>query len=1178
MSDWHWAEGPGTFMGVRASEHAKVYQAGRDLIMQTAGPAWRIDTLPLRDRRLVARQQNQPSKLLRTRDEIVEFTGRRRELDGFAAWRDRTEKCLIRLVHGPGGEGKTRMAAQIAREWKRDGWAVLRARQGVDCLGEAPGIAARTDGATGVLIVLDYAERWPEQDLLGLVGTVETQWKVPVRILLLSRPAGPWWQRMSHLIDKRTDREPDSVRLVPLGIRPADRADIFRSARAAFAACFGLDDPADVPLPAGLESDPSYSLVLTVHMAALVAVDAYHRGSSAPTDPSVLSAYLLRRERDYWASLHESGRAGTDADSMACTVYAASLCGPVMYNAGLSLLPILDIASGPQTLRRLISDHALCYPPVSQKEASVLEPLHPDRLAEDFIALTLPGHDIEHPADPWATSATAKMLSPAAEDLTVNVRKVLTTLIEMAVRWPHIARTHLSRILIANPAVILSAENASMVTLAGNKNIDVAVLEALEPHLVAYRGTYLSAGIAAILNRIAEHRLESAHNPLDRAVIYHGISTAYHFAQLYGQAAVAARQEVDVRRELAILDPTAHRPALAGTLLGLSGILIELKLYDEAFAAAGEALRIRDEIQQAAIGSTAGAGGHFEILLFAPTGVPFETALAISLLHYSDWAYQQGRAEQASAVTEEAVALLRRLAGQDPGSVTDLALALGSQARLLSDERRLDAALRSAMESAKIYREVSAGDDEYTWYLASILNDVSIILDRSLRSAEAATAAQEAVTICRARVEAESSYESMLAFSLLTLSNSLANSDPRRAMDASTESLKLYRKLHLRTSTYDMSLAQAFNLHTGTLIRRGLLVPAAMLARESVDFIRRFVPGQPEILVRALSNTAETLLLRKESDGALEAVDEAAGILEGAVDRSLRSAFVLADILCRKSYIMGLRGEFGESFQAIDTALSLYRRASASYGPHRRLELYLRATHLRALVLTGQFDAGAAAVDGLVDDCRAAGPEGEVWLASVLCLAGELYMRTERVAEVVALMREALPLMRRKSVELPMLRIELGQALHVLGTALFMEESYTEGLSRLEEAVAVFRDCYRTSPGVFPALIGSMSVLGYAYGDRSLNDRALSTTRDAVALADSHNDQGASAAFTVPVYIAFAAIRLELEVDLPAALRSASKAATLAAALRDQSPLVADLESDAVELVGQVEQAIAAQG
>lgn len=68
-----------------------------------------------------------PSRLLAARYQVVDFLGRETELTELAAWRDDAGLGLaVRLVHGPGGQGKTRLAAQFAQHCAETGWTVAQ--------------------------------------------------------------------------------------------------------------------------------------------------------------------------------------------------------------------------------------------------------------------------------------------------------------------------------------------------------------------------------------------------------------------------------------------------------------------------------------------------------------------------------------------------------------------------------------------------------------------------------------------------------------------------------------------------------------------------------------------------------------------------------------------------------------------------------------------------------------------------------------------------------------------------------------------------------------------------------------------------------------------------------------------------------------------------------------------
>jgi hypothetical protein len=230
-----------------------------------------------------------------------------------------------------------------------------------------------------------------------------------VRVVLLSRPAGLWWQGLRHRLDL-AGLAADQTPLGPLpGGAPA-RPQAFTAAVQAFAELLPDADPAAVVVPE-LGGD-RFGLVLTVHMAALAAVDATrHRQLSAPQDPVLLSAYLLDREHAAWQQLHTGGAVSTPAAVMSRIVYTATLTRHQPYGRGAAALVRAGVAGAVQAATPLLDDHATCYPPA--EPATVLEPLYPDRLAEDFIALQTPGHQIPgYTAAAWAGPAAGDLLIP----------------------------------------------------------------------------------------------------------------------------------------------------------------------------------------------------------------------------------------------------------------------------------------------------------------------------------------------------------------------------------------------------------------------------------------------------------------------------------------------------------------------------------------------------------------------------------------------------------------------------------------------------------------------------------------------------------------------------------------------------------------------------------------------
>ena len=166
------------------------------------------------------------------------------------------------LVTGGGGSGKTRLGreacvqmlvagwdAGLADDQRRDGTATDRLQRPTLL------VVDDADLRTGLISALVDYLRWDDAG-------------PPVRLLLLARAAGAWWDRLvrqQELADAYTvldlDRHP-----VPL----ADRAEHFRRASTAFAAYGGPGaPPADAPPPAEL-ADPAYAEPLLIHIAALL--------------------------------------------------------------------------------------------------------------------------------------------------------------------------------------------------------------------------------------------------------------------------------------------------------------------------------------------------------------------------------------------------------------------------------------------------------------------------------------------------------------------------------------------------------------------------------------------------------------------------------------------------------------------------------------------------------------------------------------------------------------------------------------------------------------------------------------------------------------------------------------------------------------------------------------------
>ncbi|GCB52686.1 ATP-binding protein [Streptomyces sp. NL15-2K] len=453
-----------------------------------------------------------PSRMLNARFAVVDFTGRTDELADLRAWSSRGPRLAARWLHGPGGQGKSRLADEFARELLTAGWKVVTCTHGPGSVLPPPGSQDMSlDGAAGILLVLDYADRWPLAHLAWLLSNALLhQPAVRTRVLMLARTPDAWPAVRGVLANHQAGTSSHALDPLPgdptaagggMGTgegEPRARWEMFTSARDGFASRYGVS--ASGVGPPGRLDHPDFALTLAVHMAALVAVDAHVLGRRPPSDMDGLTIYLLDREHLYWERMY--GDATHELDPTARTfatpprqmnriVFAASLSGPVPGETGQAILtdrlpaaPLQPSGAHPlaaPTPERMLGDHAHCYPPAGQARNTVLEPLHPDRLAEDFLALTLPGHRADYPAGGWSRPAVEALLSRGEEDGEAAwATRAVTALAFAAQRWPHLGPEHLFPLLRDDPRLAVDAGSGALSALAAIPDMAPDVLEAID--------------------------------------------------------------------------------------------------------------------------------------------------------------------------------------------------------------------------------------------------------------------------------------------------------------------------------------------------------------------------------------------------------------------------------------------------------------------------------------------------------------------------------------------------------------------------------------------------------------------------------------------------------------------------------------------------------------------------
>ncbi|WP_260474622.1 tetratricopeptide repeat protein [Streptomyces sp. WAC 05379] len=801
-----------------------------------------------------------PAALLRARRRVVPFRGRTAVLGDLRAFCD-DAGFAARLLHGPGGQGKTRLAQHVADLLATEGWTTLWLRADAD----SGSLAELAAAAVPLLIVVDYAETRTAQVTALLEAAARYRGGKPFKLLLLARTAGDWWQAL-QAASPVAEELLDGAAAVPLPALEAElgasRAEAYHEAVRSYARQLprvrGWQDHDWSALAARLTAGgaepegqlsvldgPGMEIALTLHMTALADLldaaghtrpDSPRDGASA-ADGRGVEDRLLAHERRYWTNaatargLHPNLTMATLTDALA----AAFSLGAETHPQGEGLLrSVPGLADQPaDRLGGVLGWIAALYPPAPGAPWGGPQP---DRLAERFLGRhlldspRLVDHVVPGATDRQATHLLTVYSRAAAHPVfDYQFDQVLTA---MCVR--HSA-------VLAGPAVDVATQSEAPGPL----------LEALE------QITDSSGTTFADLDRLAQ-RLPASSYSLG--------SWSTHLSQRIADHHRSRSQE----------DPEA-RSALAAALHDLSGRLERLGRWDEALAASREAVEIRRE-------------------LAAQQPDTFLSKLSSSLNNLSVLLSHHGQSEEALAVSSEAVGIHRRVAAQQPDDIVlcHLATSLGNHGGELAALGRWEKGLAEISEAVDICRELAAKrPDQFRGNLAGSLNNLAAVLQRRGRLPEALEAISEAADIFRELVATRpDAFRHELAVCLVNLSGIWAYLGRQdAALAAAREAVEMFRKLAAaQPDAHRPGLASSLTNLTGALADFGRWDEALAAASEAVEIDRDLMTAVPSAsrpnLAKNLHNLSVCLNASGRKDEALAAISEAVGIyLELAGER-----------------------------------------------------------------------------------------------------------------------------------------------------------------------------------------------------------------------------------------------------------------------------------------------------
>ncbi|MFJ3673831.1 tetratricopeptide repeat protein, partial [Streptomyces sp. NPDC090106] len=788
-----------------------------------------------------------PAALLRARRQVVPFRGRTTLLDQLAAWAGEPGFGAL-LLHGPGGQGKTRLAQHFTDRQNTQRWAVLWLRADTNF----EELAVLADAAVPALVVVDYAETRTAQLATLLKTAARHPGNTPFKLLLLARTAGDWWTALHAATPTGADILDGTpvLSLPPLEPEPGNsRALAYEEAVDGFARHLpdtrGWEDHDWPDLAHRLTSRPDQTgssmvldssgplTALTLHMTALADLLDLAQPPHSPTTPTAASPgpgqsvedRLLLHERHYWttsAATRTPQLPGTGTLTDALT--AAFLVGAATREQADTLLQqVPGLHDQPHDARRSVREWITSlYPPTVPGRP--WDTLQPDRLAEHFIGHQLDDHpELAHHLARDLTQEQAQQL------LTVYARTATHTVFD------HRLDPHLT-LLCVEQATTLAPAAITVTTQA----------EAPAPLLTALQQISNAPGTSQeLLEQLADDLPRTSH-------------------RLANWAAHLAQRITDHHRHTA--QHNAERlPDLAMSLNNLSVRLGELGSREEALEAISEAVVVYRRLAEQRPDA------------FLPN-------LASSLNNLSVDLGELGSREKALEASAEAVTIQRRLAEQRPDAfLPDLAMSLNNLSVRLGELGSREEALEAISEAVVVYRRLAEQrPDAFLPNLASGLNNLSIRLGELGSREKALEASAEAVTIQRRLAEQRpDAFLPNLASGLNNLSNRLGELGSReKALEASAEAVTIQRRLaEQRPDAFLPNLASGLNNLSNRLGELGSREKALEASAEAVTIQRRLAEQRPDAflpnLASSLNNLSNRLGELGSREEALEAISEA---------------------------------------------------------------------------------------------------------------------------------------------------------------------------------------------------------------------------------------------------------------------------------------------------------------
>jgi tetratricopeptide (TPR) repeat protein len=617
----------------------------------------------------------------------------RPELDHLLEWCRGGELPRVRLVSGPGGQGKTQLALQIVRILTGQQWLAGF----VDLSGRtSPGsetapqrwleitaaMASRSVRRSRVLLVVDYAENEVStlRRLLPLLRECES-----VRLLLLARYEHNWWRELvdDHAAAGLVDPHPVRLRSLMTELPPHQVRRVYAEAVQCFA--LRLADPSvnSAALSAGRPSATEFETTLDLYASALlrvldaqVAIHGQLSGRTEHGDDPVADV-LLHEYRHVHRVLRSAGLNLSEHDRDLALAAPFLMPASTLDDAArvLAALPLTSPLTE-RELRRLAQELGRLYPDTG---GAVWAPPRPDRLADAHLL---------------------RLARRASSD-----RDWVATLVAFCGGAQANAATRIVQVLLRclTVATVENSEGRRRVEHSFVELLNGFPLESLRP-VTLFGTTYVP----------------DVYEP-DFALSLNTLAIRLSDVGRAEEALAAAQQAVEIRRRLAERTPAVYEPDFALSLNTLAIRLSDVGRAEEALVHAKESTRIYLELAE-----------HDPDI--------YEPDLALSLNTLAIQLSQLGRSGQALTHASHAVEIHRTLIEHGPGDQrSEFIRALAVLGTLYRIQGNIGPALEVLSEAAgHVVSLALARPVVFCDLLRSVLTDFADLLDTQGQAKEAA--------------------------------------------------------------------------------------------------------------------------------------------------------------------------------------------------------------------------------------------------------------------------------------------------------------------------------------------------------------------------------------------------------------------------------------------------------